>query len=119
MSPHLEEQLQRDYPEMFQELYGDMSVTCMAFGLECSDGWYDILVSLCRQIKENKDESVIFNQIKEKWGTLTIYHSGGTEESDMLVVAAEAASRTICEVCGTAGELSTNGWHKVRCEEHT
>jgi len=118
MSPHLEEQLQRDHPGMFQELYGDMAVTCLAWGLECQDGWYDILHSVCRQIAENGDNTIVFNQIKEKYGTLTIYYSGGTEESEALILAAEAASGTICEVCGTAGELSTKGWHKVRCELH-
>lgn len=118
MSPHLEEQLQRDYPVMFQELYGDMAVTCMAFGIECRDGWYDLIARTCKKIAESGDTEVIFSQIKEKFGSLTIYYYNETDATQELIQAAERESYEICEICGEPGEMRKRGWLRVVCEEH-
>ena len=80
--------LYEKYPDLFSNI--DNKHSCMAFGIECNIGWYDILSSVCYQInkheeqekslekfKQQKDPSytsghypVTFDQIKEKYGSL-------------------------------------------------
>ena len=46
MKLELENKLVEKYPAMFVNYHGDERDTCMAFGFECGDGWYDILDKL-------------------------------------------------------------------------
>lgn len=50
MTPELEAKLVKRYPEVFKEAGGDPADTCMAWGLEVSDGWYDIIDVLCQRL---------------------------------------------------------------------
>ena len=58
-----------------------------AFGVECQDGWYDLIYELCEEImKAYTDEGrlvdLVVDQIKEKYGTLRFYyHFGGQSET--------------------------------------
>ena len=50
-----------------------------AFGLECDDGWYDLIHDLCKEIDEayleaGRKMNLIVIQIKEKFGTLRFYY---------------------------------------------
>lgn len=110
--------------------------SCMAFGIECGDGWYEILSSLCFLInqherniqgqteykqKENPDYTsgyypVIFQQIKEKFGGLRVYYGGGDDYVDGLVSMAEAWSYKTCEVCGERGKPNKSGWIVTLCD---
>lgn len=60
-----------------------------------------------------------FAQIKEKFGTLRMYYSGGDERTDAITSFAELMSATTCEVCGNRGSTRRTGWHKTVCDEHT
>jgi hypothetical protein len=61
---------------------------------------------------------VKFDQIKEKYGGLRVYFSGGDEYVEGLVSMAEAMSYKICDVCGNKGEPNKEGWISTRCEAH-
>lgn len=61
---------------------------------------------------------VKFDQIKEKFGTLRVYFSGGDEYVEGLVSMAEAISGKICEVCGNKGQPNKGGWITTLCEIH-
>jgi hypothetical protein len=61
---------------------------------------------------------VKFDQVKEKYGGLRVYFSGGDDYVEGLVSMAEAMSYKICEVCGNQGEANKGGWISVRCEAH-
>ena len=67
------------------------------------------------------DESsqVTADQIKEKFGTLRFYYSGGDDYVDGVVRMAEAMSGCTCEVCGKPGSTGGKGWIRTTCEEHT
>lgn len=58
-------------------------------------------------------------QVKEKFGGLRFYYSGGNEETSAMISFAEALSYKICEECGrydnTVG--STSGWITTICKE--
>lgn len=62
--------------------------------------------------------SVKFDQVKEKYGGLRVYFSGGDDYVEGLVSMAEAISYKICDVCGNKGEANKGGWISVRCEAH-
>lgn len=91
------------------------------WGIECGKGWFKLLERLCRQaqgrVDSRKIEQVVFQQIKEKYGKLRIYYSGGDDYIQGLIDMAEEISATICENCSSAGELITlkGGWLKCVC----
>ena len=77
MTKELQEKLFTKYDKMFRDRSKPMSETCMCWGCSCDDGWYHILDHMCAQLehlREEYDVVVIFDQIKEKFGTLRIYH---------------------------------------------
>lgn len=50
MTPELEQTLVRRYPEIFRDVGGNPAETCMAFGLEVEDGWFDLIDTLCEAL---------------------------------------------------------------------
>ena len=59
---------------------------------------------------------VVAEQVKEKFGTLRFYYSGGDEYIDGLVSMAEAMSGCTCEGCGSPGERGGKGWIRTECK---
>lgn len=51
MNGNLQEQIYKKYPEIFLQKDLDMQQTCMCWGLECGDGWYLIIDTLCSSIQ--------------------------------------------------------------------
>jgi hypothetical protein len=62
--------------------------------------------------------------IKEKWGTLTMYPSYEYGQSAVpmhhltsaLEAYAESRSSQVCEYCGAWGHLRKGGWYKTLCD---
>lgn len=50
MRKQLELKLVEKYPEIFRDYNGNIQETCMAWGMECGDGWYHIINDLCATI---------------------------------------------------------------------
>ena len=112
MNKELEKYLLDSFPTFFRDMYGDPMKTCMAWGCAHGDGWFTILRGLCENIQDEcqKDPETMnfqFEQIKEKFGTLTIYHSGGNSAITKLIAAAERQSESICEQCGSQEQVTT------------
>ena len=125
MNAQSEHQLRDKYPELFVDIWGDPRQTAMAWGLECDDGWYTILDTLCRQIShhlkyntEPNVQPVILEQVKEKYGTLRFYYRGGDDVISGLVQMAEAMSAKCCERCGNLGKIRGGSWLKTLCDKH-
>jgi hypothetical protein len=138
MNGELENQLYGKYPQLFLNKDKTPMQSPMSFGIECGEGWYEILSSLCSMIKQYEDSivwqtewnqktnpeyqsdyfPVKFDQIKEKYGGLRVYFSGGDQYIEGLVSMAEAMSYKICDVCGNKGEANKQGWISTRCEAH-
>jgi hypothetical protein len=55
MKPELEKELIEKYPKIFQISEGRRMLPFPMFGIECGDGWYNILNSLCFQIQSYTD----------------------------------------------------------------
>lgn len=47
MRTELDKQLVEKYPLIFKDRNADMRTTAMCWGLECGDGWYNIIDTLC------------------------------------------------------------------------
>jgi len=91
------------------------------------DGWLDLVASICYTInshekaleqkwRENVDY-VVFQQLKEKFGTLRVYYMGGDEYIHGAVRMAENYSSKVCEMCGSSGRPTKTRWIKVLCEK--
>jgi len=61
---------------------------------------------------------VTVDQVKEKFGTLRFYYSGGDDAIHGMVWLAEHMSYDICEICGSTKNIGrTSGWIRVICKE--
>lgn len=78
MDKRLEKILVDKYPVIFRDYGGDMRQTCMAWGMDCGDGWFKLIDDMCEQVTkliENKPYKVIASQVKEKFGGLRFYYT--------------------------------------------
>ena len=53
MDKRLDKILLERYPDIFAQYGGDVRETCMAFGFECSNGWFELIDTLCAELKNN------------------------------------------------------------------
>jgi len=177
MKRELDEYLCKVYPKMMVNRNKSMQETCMCWGFECGDGWFQILNQLMGNIQHHIDwrerqrevvikfnriaeqlkagDSTLFDeeykdligldfkekrrqemlerdpqtipepitqvtldQVKEKFGTLRFYYSGGDDYIRGLVSMAESMSGVTCEECGKPGTQTPGGWIKTVCVEH-
>jgi hypothetical protein len=111
-------QMEARFPKMFGGKYG---------GFACGEGWWPILEALCGQIQhhidwKNKQSEVVaqvtVNQIKEKFGGLRFYYSGGDDVIDGMVRMAESWADASCEECGSPGKSREGGWIRTLCDTH-
>jgi len=177
MKQELDEYLCKVYPKMMVNRNLHMTETCMCWGFECGDGWFQILNQLMGNIQHHIDwkerqrevaikfrkiaeqlkagDSTLFDesmkdmlnqdyvekrkqeliddplrelpelvpqvtldQVKEKFGTLRFYYSGGDDYIRGLVSMAESMSGVTCETCGKPGTSTGGSWIKTVCVEH-
>jgi hypothetical protein len=132
MKQELDRLLCEKYPAMMVNRNGAVTETCMCWGFECGDGWYNILNLLMSNIQHHIDwnnknfekgykqykqvPQVTLDQVKEKFGTLRFYYTGGDEYIRGLVSMAESMSAVTCETCGNPGEQTHGGWIKTTCK---
>jgi hypothetical protein len=110
--------LEETYPKMFAGRYGGVAV---------GTGWWPIIESLCANIQSHIDwrvkqgqdiSQVEVEQIKEKFGGLRFYYSGGDDEISGMVRMAEAWAGVACEECGAFGTRRSSGWIRTLCDHH-
>jgi hypothetical protein len=141
MKESLDQQLCKKYPKIFKDRNSPMTETAMCWGFEHGDGWYNIIDRLCANIQghidwKNKQRSsllesnphnlpipdavlqVTADQVKEKFGSLRFYYSGGDDVIDGMVRMAESMSEVTCEKCGAFGQTRRGGWIRTLCDEH-
>jgi hypothetical protein len=128
MNLELEHMLVEKYPKILQDYRKSPKETCMAFGIETSDGWYNLLDKCMQKLqylcdicsKDGREVQVVALQIKEKFGTLRFYTSmpGANEiETNILediISEAENQSSYTCEETGNDGTIcKKGGWVKT------
>lgn len=88
---------------------------------ETGDGWYWLLSMCADWIRETGIPPAFdVSQVKEKFGTLRFYWSGGGKGlmTDRIVSATEWLSGAVCETCGAPGSVRPGGWVRTACDEH-
>lgn len=69
MRRELDEQLCAKYPLIFKDRHENMQHTAMCWGLECGDGWYNIINTLCRYLTNDYNQAKnYYEDIKDKVG---------------------------------------------------
>lgn len=139
MKNDLQQKLYYEYPSLFENKDKSIKESCMAWGIDCDIGWYNILSNLCWMIAQHEQNIEIrkkylekndpeklkslpeyfpvkFDQIKQKFGGLRVYFSGGDQFVEGLVAMAESISYSICESCGDKGKPNKEGWISTLCE---
>jgi hypothetical protein len=81
-----------------------------------ADGWAAILDALFEDLFAQGWDGRL-QEVKEKYGELSIL-ACGTVEMDDAIVAAEAASERTCVVCGAPGRPRVGGAPAAVCDEH-
>lgn len=119
MTFELEQKIFELKPEWFKD---------MLFGIECGDGWFDLIEELVSKLValeiEEPDTFGDFKVavIKEKFGGLRFYVDFG-ESSDVgesrriftLINSYEHKSFSVCELCGKQARLKTLGYIRTLC----
>jgi hypothetical protein len=78
----------------------------------------EIVAGDFRKVPESIPQ-VTLDQVKEKFGTLRFYYTGGDDEISGMVRMAESMSGVTCEECGNPGERRGSGWIYTACDTHT
>ena len=175
MKQELDKLLCEKYPKMMVNRHKGMQETCMCWGFECGDGWFNILDQLMGNIQHHIDwkdkqrkwaidynamaaqakegnfdlfedsmkdtisteykekrlaeiiasdfrevpdaiPQVTLDQVKEKFGTLRFYYTGGDDYISGMVSLAESLTAVTCESCGNPGERRGGGWVHTYCD---
>ncbi|HTO34047.1 MAG TPA: hypothetical protein VL202_23165 [Pararhizobium sp.] len=111
------------------ERYPHLTFGNLRFGIECGDGWADIIHAFlvtAEEVTPAGGGTLHLLQIKEKMGGLRIYYrmadtpQGGWMGIDEAYYLAEARSFHVCERCGRRGVLTYNGMlYATLCAEHS
>lgn len=127
-----QKRMEEKFPLMFSEPYG---------GFAIGEGWWPIVEKLCEAIQSRIDwkkktresllqrneydhpipdevTQVVVMQVKEKFGGLRFYYSGGDQYVRGLVDMAEAWCDETCESCGERGTKRYEGWIRTLCDKH-
>ena len=174
MRKELDKQLCAKYPKIFRDRHAPMNQTCMCWGFDHDDGWYNIIDMMCANIqhhidhtRRNRLNALIYNralsrairgdfstynrlkvwqrtqidedlkdpepqlrrvpeacpqvvamQVKEKFGTLRFYYSGGDDVVSGIERMADSMSAVMCEKCGAPGRSRHGGWIRTLCDTH-
>jgi hypothetical protein len=115
MHPNLDKYICDRLPKIFAVRDLRMSDTCMCWGIETGDGWFYLVLELCRKMQEYLDQhpevpQVVATQIKEKWSGLRFYYYGGDDYISGMVPLAEHLSLSICEECGVTHGVNPYNW---------
>jgi len=69
MKKQLDEALCAKYPLVFKDRHADMRTTAMCWGLDCGDGWYNIIDVLCGLLTSDyRHAKTDYESIKDKLG---------------------------------------------------
>ena len=120
MNIKLQNKLFDDFPYLYQQKKLSPRHSCLSFGIETGDGWFQLIYDLSKAITELND-TVQACQVKEKFGTLRFYTNSGKPETwnqmNQLIVEAEMLSAETCEVCGKQGQIREEGWIVTLCDD--
>ena len=121
MNVDKQKELYKDFPDLYIQRSDDCTRTCMCWGFECGDGWYDLIYDLSKEIQDTTNASGLQQpeavQVKQKYGGLCFYVDKATKEVYDVIDKYENKSYKVCEVCGEPGVLRQGGWMMTLCNK--
>jgi hypothetical protein len=124
MKKELDEQLCKEFPNLYKNRHGKVSETCMAWGFECDDGWFDLIYEASKKLEdeilklpEDQRSNYAAAQVKSKFATLRLYMDGETPEMSKIITEAENKSAVTCEACGKPGKQTGKYWITTLCNK--
>ena len=118
MKKELEDIICAAAPTVMRDMRGDMTKTCLAFGFECGDGWFSLILEAATEL-EALDLDIKALQVKEKFGGLRFYLDQQPHAADPIIRRAELRASAECEDCGARGQRGGNGYIRTLCPKHT
>lgn len=126
MKIELARQLFAKYPALFvlkdSRLYPIGQKNEEYEGIDCRDGWYDLLdhtFAKIQQAIEAGETQPAVQQVSQKFGKLKLsFGFIDDEKIRQIKHEAEEESLTICEFCGAPGMLCHDVGVVVACEQH-
>ena len=87
------------------------------------DGWFQLFLQCCEDLYEPLKtidylDKFYFTQIKEKYGRMTLYVHGATEEIHRIIQKYTFLSEQTCSICGIPATVVTWGYVCPYCSEH-
>lgn len=83
-------------------------------------GWKFLIDKVMQVLEKERSEGaqIEIDQVKEKFGTLRFYVSGGSQKLSEIVDWAEEESCHMCENCGSReiNVTTEGGWMKTLCK---
>lgn len=120
----LQRNLFDDFPELYSQHKLSPMKTCMCWGVETGDGWYNLIYRLSSDLVAiSKD--IRATQVKEKFGSLRFYWVADGKLPDRKYIQinnrinqAEDESCETCEECGSKDNVTqTDGWIYTLCDK--
>jgi hypothetical protein len=111
--------------EKFRKYYGVYADAPAPWKPPVGEGWHGLIFDALVQIdKIVGGDATRFriDQIKEKFGSLCLYHTADEsvrEALDKIEIDLENRSETMCETCGEKAKIySYSSWYKCLCPTH-
>lgn len=86
------------------------------YKLDCGDGWFQLLWDLFTEIEslyhmKDMDTQFTIGQVKQKFGSLTVYIHDALPEAYEIVNRYQTLSETICEGCAIESSIQQRGYY--------
>ena len=110
--------------------------TCMCWGFQCPDTWFQVLKELSKKIEYINLQNfgkleIIAKQVKQKYGQLRFYYQINCKQDDisdeeynkikneveLLIKRAEIQIYNICVVCGGKATKTSKGYILRYCQK--
>lgn len=140
MSKERDLKLKEKYPAILKNLGGKPNETCMSWahgGLAIGDGWLPLVEQLMDYLQFQHDKNgypqCVFEQVKEKFGSLRVYvkweactsntaeygikFNRTAENLQNLIDFVSFQSSKVCELCGQPGSIRGEHWVQCRCDD--
>jgi len=101
MKTELQQKLFDKYPKIFGDRTKPMTETCMCWGLDVGDGWYDIIDTLCEALTYTYSTSVEIDEEDGKRLGIEPYKMGGEDNYFFQVEPPQVVATQVKEKYGT------------------
>ena len=128
-SRQLRKALTEEYPYLLPrkmttgEVHSDYDYQFIVGEYDLPEGWMELFLQCCEDLKEplvkaDYLDKFRFTQVKEKYGRMTLYTYGATEEVLDIIDKYAFLSQQVCSVCGKPASVMTYGYVCPYCSEH-